>query len=60
MSEAVERCRLGGLYWPWHRWFAWYPVFSGYRGWVWLRFVERRWTFKDWLPAGCMHGWDYR
>lgn len=27
---------------PWHRWFAWRPVETSDRGWVWLRFVYRR------------------
>lgn len=27
---------------PWHQWFAWRPVFTDDRGWVWLRRVWRR------------------
>lgn len=27
---------------PWHRWFAWRPVNTVDRGWVWFRVVNRR------------------
>lgn len=31
------------LYWEWHTWFAWYPVYLPASGqWVWLENVARR------------------
>lgn len=33
---------------PWHRWFAWRPVWTVY-GWTWLRVVERRFVWKPYL-----------
>lgn len=26
----------------WHKWFAWHPIITENREWVWLRYVQRR------------------
>jgi hypothetical protein len=59
MLSDKEYLDMGASLGPWHRWFAWKPVFTCL-GWKWLTHVERRWTFKDWLHPAIMGSWDYR
>ncbi len=51
---------MGGVYWPWHRWFAWHPTWIAECGWVWLRFIQRRYVYKHGLPYPIHAGWQYR
>lgn len=45
--------RFGEPLTKWWRWFAWYPVDTADRGWVWLRWTYRRRIIKhDYLPIG--------
>lgn len=51
---------LGGLHFGRHRWFAWRPIWTPTRGWQWLRYVEREWVVKFWLPGPLANGfWEY-
>lgn len=51
------RWREEGNYRPWHRWFAWYPVYARrHKKWVWLEFVEREGHYTCNF-GDC--GWDY-
>ena len=44
----------------WRWWFAWRPVNSLSRGWVWLSFVKRRRIAKhSWLDGGADLWWQY-
>lgn len=46
---------------PWHRRFAWCPVWTGNYGWKWLCFVERRLIQKHhYLVGGSDWWWQYR
>ena len=52
MSE-LWASRFGFATGPWHRWFAWHPVYTQDRGWTWLRLVERqRYHLKAHLDEG--------
>lgn len=45
----------------WHRVFAWLPIDTVDRGWVWLRFVERRRIqLHSYLRGGLDRWWQYR
>ena len=45
---------------PWHEWFAWRPVFTDDRGWVWLRRIWRRHVPpRDVLLPGMSVGWTW-
>lgn len=32
---------------PWHRWFAWRPVWTMQTGWLWLRMIERSFSQRS-------------
>lgn len=38
----------------WHAWFAWFPIDTFGGRWVWLEWVERKWT----QDAGISGGYD--
>lgn len=45
--------RFGEPVAPWHRWFAWHPVWTADRGTVWLRIVYRRCIYRhEYLDGG--------
>jgi hypothetical protein len=46
---------------PYHEWFAWRPVQTYDRGYVWMRYVWRRRIQKhDYLDGPDMRWWQYK
>lgn len=46
-------------YLPWFRWFAWRPVDTDDRGWVWLRMVWKRREIHAPDGIGAFRTWAY-
>ncbi|MCW2317111.1 hypothetical protein M2322_002665 [Rhodoblastus acidophilus] len=42
LSHSQKREKFNAQYRPWHRWFAWYPVWLEDGRLVWLQWVDRR------------------
>lgn len=60
MSSEIGTPMFGFPIGPWHRWFAWRPVSTVDRGWVWLRRVSRRrYQTKTHLGGPTMHWFHY-
>lgn len=41
----------------WHAWFAWFPIVTLGKSWVWLEWVERKWTPEAGLSGGDFSGY---